>query len=294
MKINGIIRYAGDGTPLPGARIRLYIGEDELADIPSDDKGEFVFSGQASYIGDILACEVEKEQYLPKKVTHKIEQDEVRLEIKLDKPVPKEIEVRFSIKNKKGNPLQGVAVILEMGTSQVNVGVSDEDGLFKINLSPGLEGKALNYKAKLAGYVSVKGQVLLEKDISCQITMTRKSRFDKVWLWVGGLVAVEAMISGLILGDRSYFVNNIAIVPVATFALALIRPVYWKYAVLHVALLQAIASFGCILGGGYRYLDEVGFLLALSLAFIGNAILCGITSLLRQRQLKKRLEQSDT
>lgn len=294
MNVYGMVRDAAEGVPLPGAKVRLYIGEEELAVIPSDDKGEFTNSVEASYIGQTLTCQVEKEKYKTKKITHKIEQDEVRLEIKLEPELEKEIEVRFSIKDEKGNPSEGVNITLEVEGEQFGTGRSDKAGLFETTLRPDLEGKTLNYKAELAGYELVKDQVQLEKDTSCQITMTRKSRYDKIWLWVGGLVAVEAMISGLILGENSYFVNNIAFVPVATFALAFFRPINWKYAVLHAAVLQAIASFGCIVGGGYRYLDEGGFLLALSLAFIGNAVLCGIISLLRKRRLRRRLEQSDT
>lgn len=101
-------------------------------------------------------------------MTHKIEQEEVDLGIiKLvgEVPPPKEIEVRFSIKDGKGNPLERVEITLQVEAEQVQTGHTDKAGLFEATLRSDLEGKTLSYKAKLAGYKLVKDQVQLEKDI---------------------------------------------------------------------------------------------------------------------------------
>jgi hypothetical protein len=298
MDVNGVVRDAADSSLLPGAKVSLYIGEEELAVIPSNDKGEFSYSRAVSYISKILTCQVEKEKYQVKKETHKIEQDEVRLEIKLlrDVPPPKEIEVRFGIKDEAGNPLEGVNFTLDVAAEQFGTGRSDKAGLFETTLRPDLEGKTLNYKAELADYELVKDQVKLEKRTSCQITMKKipipvkkVPRFDEIWLWIGAFIAVEAIIWGPVGGDRgakSFFVNNVALIPVTTSVLAFFRPINWKYAVLYIVALQVIALLGCILGGGYR--DLGGFVIAAALALIGNAVLYKIISSFRLKRAKRR------
>jgi uncharacterized RDD family membrane protein YckC len=193
MDVKGMVRDAVDGTALPSARISLYIGGGELAVIPSDDKGEFALSREASYIGKILTCQVEKEQYQTKKVTHKIEQDEVRLEIKLLKkevspppppppPTPKEIEVRFDVKDEKSNPLEGVNIILEVETEQVGTGHSDKAGLYEATLRSDLKGKTLNYEAKMKGYKLAKGEVKLGEVTTCHIVM-KNINMDYAGFW---------------------------------------------------------------------------------------------------------------
>jgi hypothetical protein len=174
MIVTGTVKDATTNTPIPGATVSLYIGADELAVVPSDDKGEFVLSREASYIGQVLTCKVAKEKYQTKEVTHKIDQDEIHLEIKLGhEPVEKDVEVRFSIKDEEENPLEGVNITLDVEAEQVGTGRSDKAGLFETTLRSELEGKTLKYTAKRLWYKTETGQIQLKKETSTEITMKK-------------------------------------------------------------------------------------------------------------------------
>ncbi len=298
MDVNGVVRDKAEDTPLPGAKVSLYVKNEELAVISSDDGGEFAFSLETSYVGETLTCKVEREKYQTEKITQKIEQDEVHLEIELRLvPVPRDIEVSFSVTNEKGNPLEGVDISLEVAAQQVGTARSDKSGLARILLRPDLEGAISDYKAELAGYELAKDQVKLEKDTSCQITMKKVPipvekvpRFGEIWLWIGGFIAVEAIIWGIVGGDdgaKSFIVNNVALIPVTTSVLAFFRPINWKRAVLYIVAIQVIASLGCILGGAYEAIG--GVLLYTALASIGNVVLYIAVLSLKSKLAKRRL-----
>lgn len=204
MHVYGTVRDAAEGAPLPGAKVSLYIGEEELAVISSDEKGEFLHSVEASYIGQTLTCQVEKEKYQTKKVTHKIEQGEVRLAIELTS-IEQKIEFSLNIKDEEGNPLEGVDITLEVDGEQVGTGHSDKAGLFETTLRPDLKGKTLNYKAEFKSYESVKGEVQLEKETSCQIKLEKlpiprpSRKWLKIAVGIAALVIVVLIVVSLLI-----------------------------------------------------------------------------------------------
>ncbi len=83
MKINGEVKDAINEKPLADAKIRIYVGEKELAALYSNREGRFEFREAASYIDKTLICQVEKEGFKPQKVTYKIGQEEIQLDIEL-------------------------------------------------------------------------------------------------------------------------------------------------------------------------------------------------------------------
>ena len=170
MDIQGTVKDALKNTPLPEAKIILYVGKKELAVLYSDSKGKFEHKETASYVGQTLICHVEKAEYKTKKVTCRIKKDQNPVKIELD---PEKIGFSLSLKDKKGNPLDGVKITLEVNGEQVGVGFSDKHGLFTTTLSTDLEGKKLDYKAKLKGFELLKDQVQLEKATSCEIAMEK-------------------------------------------------------------------------------------------------------------------------
>jgi hypothetical protein len=83
MRIEGVVENAKNEMPLSGSKISLYIGQEELAVLYSDNKGQFEYREAASYIGEILICQVEKGKYQAKNVTCKVAQGKVNLDAKL-------------------------------------------------------------------------------------------------------------------------------------------------------------------------------------------------------------------
>ena len=83
MDIYGIVKDAVKDKPLAGAKLKLYVGGDELAGLKTDNEGKFELKTGTSYVGKDLICKVEKEKYKKQEVTHRIEESEVHLEIEL-------------------------------------------------------------------------------------------------------------------------------------------------------------------------------------------------------------------
>jgi len=154
MKVLGTIRDAATEVPLPGAKIQLYVREEELAVLQSDSEGEFEHKLESQYLGEILICKVEKAGYEPQEVIQECEEDEVTLAIKLVPQKDEEIKLTLNLKDEKRTPLKGVKVSLKVDGEGVGVGISDKDGIFKIALSLDFEGRTINYKAELAHEVT--------------------------------------------------------------------------------------------------------------------------------------------
>ena len=196
MKVLGTVKDVATEVPLPGAKIRLYVREEELAVLQSDSEGKFKHKSESQYIGEILICKVEKAGYEPQKVIQEFEEDEVTLAIKLVHGKEEKIELTVNLKDKKRNPLKGINISLEVDGEGVGVGISDKDGIFKISLSPDLEGKTIKYKAELGGFELGSGEVQLKKETSVKITMKKPPAplSDRKWLKIAagatGIVAV--------------------------------------------------------------------------------------------------------
>jgi hypothetical protein len=106
----GIVKDAATEVPLPGAKIKLYVREEELAVLQSDSEGTFEHKSEAQYPGEILICKVEKAGYEPQKVIQEFEEDEVTLTIKL---VPGEEEKIGLTVNHKDETGGGAEVMSE-------------------------------------------------------------------------------------------------------------------------------------------------------------------------------------
>jgi hypothetical protein len=196
MKVLGTVKDAATGVPLPGAKIKLYVREEELAVLQSDSKGKFRHESESQYLGEILICKVEKAGYELQKVIQEFEEDEVTLAIKLVPRKEEKIGLTFNLKDEKRTPLKGVNISLEVSGEEVGVGISDNDGIFKIALSPDLEGKTINYKAELGGFELASGAVQLKKETSVKITMKKPPAppSNRKWLKIAALVVGIAIV----------------------------------------------------------------------------------------------------
>ena len=225
MKVLGTVKDAATEVPLPGAKIRLYVREEELAVLQSDSEGTFKHKSDSQYIGEILICKVEKAGYEPQKVIQEFEEDEVTLTIKLVPGKEEKIELTVNLKDEKRNPLKGINISLEVDGEGVGVGISDKDGIFKISLSPDLEGKTINYDAELAGFVLASGAVLLKKETSHKITMKKPPAppSGRKWLKIAALVPGIALVI-LAFSFQSYelLVAGIALVLFAGIAIVIL------------------------------------------------------------------------
>ena len=216
MRVFGTVKDAVTEMPLPGAKIRLFIREKELAVLHSDSEGKFEHKEAAQYIGEILTCKVEKEGYALHDKMQEFEQDEVLLAINLYPLDEEKIDLTFNLKDKKRNPLEGVKVSLELDGEEVGVGLSDKHGIFKISFSYDFKDKTTSYKAELGGFEFATGKVQLKKETSIKITMKRPPvpPPDGIWLLkvVAGIAAVVSfsIIISLLIGtpnppDIQYF-----------------------------------------------------------------------------------------
>ena len=254
MHVYGIVKDAAKEVPLPGAKVSLYVGQKELAVLYSDGKGKFEYKEAASYISDTLVCQVEKEGYQTQKTTYKIEQDEVSLEIELIPGEKEKIELRLSVVDEKGNLLEGVNIALEVEGKRVGSGLSDKYGLFKILLSADLKAKTLNYKTELRGFELVKGEVQLEKETFCEITMEGSPTKKFNWL-----LPILGIIGGAIGGVIGGFSKNL-IVSIAIWGVSL-------GLALGIGLGDKKKIFGLVIAG------IVGFYVGVLLLFLTNPFL---------------------
>lgn len=101
MKVIGIIKDAAKEMPIASAKVALYIREKELAVLYSDSEGKFEHKEAAQYIGETLICRVQKEGFKTQEVSHKIEQEEVRLDIEMVPVEEEKIEVTINVKDEK-------------------------------------------------------------------------------------------------------------------------------------------------------------------------------------------------
>jgi hypothetical protein len=129
-------------------------------------------------------------------VIQEFEEDEVTLAIKLVPGKEEKIELTVNLKDEKRTPLKGINISLEVSGEEVGVGISDKDGIFKISLSPDLEGKTINYKAELAGFELASGEVQLKKETSVKITMKKPPvpPPNRKWLKIAAVVAGIAIV----------------------------------------------------------------------------------------------------
>lgn len=279
MHVLGVVKDASKEIPLSHAKVSLCIGEKELAVLYSDSDGKFEHQEEASYIGETLVCQVEKEEYHSQKVTHAIEQDEAPLEIELVPVEEEKIDFKLHVKDEKGSPLEDVSVVLKVNGEQVGAGVSDKSGLFEVALSSGFKGRTLSYHAVLKDFGLEKSHIQLDKETVLNITMKRQ-KFEKIWWILGGLIALES----LFLGEPTILINNILLIPLVSCALAFFKPVNWAYAALFPNVLQLIAFIGFGFGGGRI---EEGGIVAVSLLFLANAGICALISSGRLKRIKK-------
>ena len=61
MRVFGIVKEAEKEKPIKNAKVSLFVGEQELAMIYTDNKGEFEHNVAESYIGETLIYEIEKD-----------------------------------------------------------------------------------------------------------------------------------------------------------------------------------------------------------------------------------------
>ncbi len=113
--------------------------------------------------------------------------------------------------------------------------------------------------------------------------------FDKVWWPIGGITAVVAI--AFRANPDSLGVVIFGLIPLATLALAFLRPVFWAYAALYAGALQGLAFLGYSVGG-YEFSGSDGALVAFIIA--ANAGLCATVTGLRMRHRKAAIRARST
>ena len=83
MRVFGTITNAKTEQPIKGAKVSLFIGEQELAILYTDSKGGFEHSATESYSGKTLTFIAEKKGFNPQKATYDVENEEVPFDIEL-------------------------------------------------------------------------------------------------------------------------------------------------------------------------------------------------------------------
>ena len=157
------------------------------------------------------------------------------------------------------------------------------------------QARALRQKALQTAASPVKSapesSSLDKSDIVSELPASTKAvigKFDRIWFLVGAILAVEAILFGIINQDLTPFVNMIALIPLSTCILSYFRPVFWGYSAVFVTFLQGIAFLGYILGGGNLAEGDVQ---VIALLFIANAGICAFISFLRLRYRINRLNE---
>ncbi len=159
-----LIVYVKDSItkgPVSVAEVSVSIGDQKIGVGHTDrQEGSFTKSIDPQYVGQPLTCRVSKDGYAPQEVTGNVHEEETKIEVEL---VLETFEFKFTVMDEEGRPLDGVGVIVEAGGKAVGSCFSDENGLARFKLNPGLANKQLSFKAELAGFEIAEGKVLIEK-----------------------------------------------------------------------------------------------------------------------------------
>jgi hypothetical protein len=84
MRVYGTVRDAKDEKAIQGAKVRLSVGDKELAVLSTDNDGKFELRVEESYVGKTLVCRAEKKKYRLREVSVAIKKEEVTMDIELD------------------------------------------------------------------------------------------------------------------------------------------------------------------------------------------------------------------
>jgi hypothetical protein len=161
MRVFGTVKDTEKETPIKGAKVRLSIGEKELAILYTDSDGKFEHSSPESYTGEILTFYAEKKGYKSQSSTYEIEGEEVPFDIEL---VPIVVDSlwkklkRWFVKNKKwvaiGAGIVVIAILIYRVFPPPN-GKGPDLVISKIEISPATP--VVNNKVTFKVHVKNKG-----------------------------------------------------------------------------------------------------------------------------------------
>jgi hypothetical protein len=156
MRVFGVVKDGVTESAVAGARLRLCVGDRELASVHSDSNGEFEYREATSYMGETLVCEAVKEGYQRQKVVSEIDQEEVHLEIELmPEPSPEPPAKPPSQPGKTSRrtwPWIAIAVVVVfavvalgyvMGTGKLGTRQLPNVKISEVEVSPSREGERL-------------------------------------------------------------------------------------------------------------------------------------------------------
>jgi hypothetical protein len=219
MRVFGIVKEAEKEKPIKNAKVNLFVGEQELAMIYTDSKGEFEHNVAESYIGETLIYEIEKEGYKRQKVTYEIDEDEVNLAVEL-LPAGFVIKEQFSTKKLNwmspalglaGGTIAGVVGLLFSRVDPIFLDKVFYGGLMGLGLGLGLKDKEKLLRMVISGAAGffvgglicgpfLKGAGKLAVSIIIIIWMGIVGASFGIGLKEGKQLTIKLLIAGLVSG----------------------------------------------------------------------------------------------
>lgn len=190
MKVTGVIRNNATQTGVESAKITLIINGIEEAVLFSDAEGRFGHSDTVEHVGEKLTCRVEKSGFETLEVSQTFEKDEMALDLSM---VAQQLQVTFSFKDEKSQPLSGVRVTLELAGQAIGTAISDSGGTARMVIAVEHAEKTASYKAEMKDFDTVVADVQLTKEASQLVTL------KKAALTPGNKWLKRALIAGAVI-----------------------------------------------------------------------------------------------
>lgn len=207
MRVSGHIEDQRSGRPIVGAIVRLEIGGGD-ATTRTDGNGDYMWSDDRSYRGQILTCVVEKEGYRRKELTEEIASDELRLDVGLE-PVeredpepehePQRRDLRFPvwIGDEEGRPVEGARVEVTHQGRPLPELRTDTAGRVTVEIRAASAEPVVSYRVEGEGYETATGTLHPRIGVEMGITLTEtepeadgggEELARPFWFAVGGVV----------------------------------------------------------------------------------------------------------
>lgn len=219
MRVFGTIKEAEKETPIKNAKVSLFVGEQELAMLYTDSKGEFEHYVAESYIGETLIYEIEKEGYKSQKVTYEIDEDEINLAIELltegfiirEPTITKNFNWKIPVLGLVGGTIAGVVGLLFSRVDPIFLDKVFYGGLMGLALGLGLKNKEKLLRMVISGAAGffigglicgpfLKGAGRLAVSIIIIVWMGIVGSSFGIGLKEGKQLTIKLLIAGLISG----------------------------------------------------------------------------------------------
>jgi hypothetical protein len=162
-RIFGTIRNSVNCNPVQEASIKLSIEGTQIADIISNQQGEYEYMAEQDYTGQTLDISIKKDNYIKKNISYEIDKPTIKSDILTDEI---KIEIKGKICNETDNPLDNANISFSIGNSTIDL-TSDKDGSFSFTIGQQFLNQTIGYEVNKEGFKITSGKLKLLENLKC-------------------------------------------------------------------------------------------------------------------------------